>query len=283
MPGPANQRLLLACLPTLLGALLLQVLSQVQRFSAAVGGRTRVLLVPSPRDAHLLPVFPQPAVTGEGGGDGDDGDAVMPLPNPATLRCNEVVLGCTSVDWLMACNREEVVGRGAAAATAQQQQQHEDRLPALASHLATQRCYFPLFPPPLDLPLDTSKAVAALVMPACTPDLLLLPSELAPFAKTLTLPPPPCPAASDEASEQQQQPSSIAAAAAAAAAAEPPGVVVCVNPGRLTKGSSGGTFAHIHILPLPEAVGVAAGAPAATNAPVPHRVDQRCRVEIRRI
>lgn len=47
--------------------------------------------------------------------------------------------------------------------------------------------------------------------------------------------------------------------------------------------STGGTFAHLHILPLKEALDVAAGAPPATNAPVPHRLDQRCRVEVKRI
>lgn len=47
--------------------------------------------------------------------------------------------------------------------------------------------------------------------------------------------------------------------------------------------TTGGTFAHLHILPLKEAVDVAAGAPPATNAPVLHRLDQRCRVEIKRI
>ena len=59
--------------------------------------------------------------------------------------------------------------------------------------------------------------------------------------------------------------------------------VVAVNPGRLAKGSAGGTYAHLRIGPSPEGQALAAGQPAATNAPVPHRVDQRCRVECRRV
>ena len=144
------------------------------------------------------------------------------------------------------------------------------------------RSYFPLFPPPPGSMLDTSKA-AGLDMPA-TPDLLLLPSDMAPFAKL------------------------------AAAGAE--GRVVCINPGRLTKGATGeerwpggraprgasiggrrslwaaaqqrrcpgahagGTYAHVYVAPHEEAAGLA---PASTNAPIGHQADTRCRVEIRRI
>lgn len=39
----------------------------------------------------------------------------------------------------------------------------------------------------------------------------------------------------------------------------------------------------VHVAPLEEALAVAAGKPAATNGAVLHRVDQRCRVEIKRI
>jgi hypothetical protein len=39
----------------------------------------------------------------------------------------------------------------------------------------------------------------------------------------------------------------------------------------------------VYILPLPEALDVAGGAFPATNAPVLHQVDKRCRVEIKRI
>ncbi len=186
-----------------------QVLGQLRRYSAAVGGRTRVLLVPSTRDAHHHPVLPQPPLDGaEAAALG--GAGTLALANPATLRCGEVVLGCTSADWLMACNREDCSRCPPG--------QAEERLPALAAHLAAQRCYFPLFPPPADVPLDCSRAGAALAMPA-SPDLLVLPSDLAPFAKL-------CPV--------HELGGSGGEAAAAAG-----GSTVCINPGRLTKGASG--------------------------------------------
>lgn len=182
------------------------------RFRSQVGGRTRVLLMPSTRDVHHHPVLPQPPLEAAGG--------AMALANPATLRCNEVVLGATSADWLMGCNREEV----SRAAPGQQ----EERLPALAAHLPAQRCYYPLFPPPAGVPLDCSRSTAALQMP-CTPDLLLTPSDLAPFAKL-------CPV--HMLPKEAATPGGEAAGEPAAAPA-PGGNAVCVNPGRLAKGASG--------------------------------------------
>ena len=193
------------------------MLGQIERFSAAVGGATRVLLVPSTRDVHAHPVLPQPPL--EVGARA----AATPLANPTTLRCNEVVLGAGAADWLLAAGREEVCGG-----------RSEERLPALAAHLAAQRSYYPLFPPPTDVPLDCSLGAAGLAMP-CTPDLLVTPSDLAPFAKLCPVHTPPPPAADGDAADDG------GAAAAAAAATQPAsgGSMVCVNPGRLAKGSSG--------------------------------------------
>lgn len=120
------------------------------------------------------------------------------------------------------------------------------------------RSFYPLFPAAPGACLDTTND-AALAMEAL-PDLLLLPSDLAPFAKAVPASGP--------------YPESSAAAAAAAAAAGANGAaaapeaacrsVLAVNPGRLAKGSSGGTYA---VLTLPPG---AAGAPGglAANARV---------------
>lgn len=203
-----------------------QVLGQVARFSAAVGGATRVLLVPSTRDVLSAPVLPQAPLAAPGAA---QPGASLPLANPSTLRLNEVVLGCTSADWLMACSREEA----AKAAPG------EERLPALAAQLAAQRCYFPLFPPPLDSPVDCARGAAALAMPA-SPDLLVLPSDLAPFAKTCPVhTPADAAAAADAAQADAAAGEAGGAPAPAAAPQQPPANAVCVNPGRLTKGASG--------------------------------------------
>lgn len=85
------------------------------------------------------------------------------------------------------------------------------------------------------------------------PDLLLLPSDLAPFAKAVPAGGP-------------YQECSIASAAAGAGAANGGGApsaaaaVLAVNPGRLVKGSGGGTYA---VVTAPQGASAAAGGLAA--------------------
>lgn len=201
------------------------MLSQVARFSDAVGGRTRVLLVPSTRDVLSAPVLPQAPLASPGTA---QPAASLALANPSTLRVNELVLGCTSADWLMACNREEA----AKAAPG------EERLPALAAQLAGQRCYFPLFPPPLDCPVDCARGATALAM-SVSPDLLVLPSDLAPFAKPCPVHTPADAAVAAAAQAEAAAGEAGSAPAPAAAQQQPATRAVCVNPGRLAKGASG--------------------------------------------
>jgi hypothetical protein len=199
----------------------LQVLSQIKQFKERAPG-TRVVLVPSTRDLHHHPVLPQPPLPTRG-------LSASACANPCTLRLNEVVVGIGAQDWLMAANREEVARTSAP----------QERLPALAAHLPAQASFFPMFPPPLGTPLDCSRAATALRM-SCVPDMLLLPSDLAPFAKL-------CPlhqldeaaaaAARAVLAARPSDPAELAAAVAALQSAQ--ASVVCVNPGRLTKGATG--------------------------------------------
>ena len=156
------------------------------------------------------------------------------------------------------------------------------------------RSYFPLYPPPAGALLDAAAAGRALPLP-CSPDLLLLPSDLAPFARAVPLPDPPATpagapaaAAAGASSGAGVGPSPRVGSAEEAAAergerARAGGSVVCVNPGRLAKGSTGGTFALLRIGAAPEGLAAAGGEPPATNAPLAHRVAERCMVEIRRV
>ena len=86
------------------------------------------------------------------------------------------------------------------------------------------RSYYPLYPPPLGACLDTSLG-QALNMP-CTPDIVLFPSDLAPFAKVVS-----CGGVPDQA-------------AASSAASHK---TVCINPGRLVKDKSGATYAWVQV------------------------------------
>ena len=102
------------------------------------------------------------------------------------------------------------------------------------------RSYFPLYPPAPGSMLDASLGLE-LDLP-CTPDVLILPSDLAPFAKLV--------AADKPARSGNADTSGTANPSAAAAERLVMGNVVCVNPGRLAKDKSGGTFARLQVMNL---------------------------------
>lgn len=120
--------------------------------------------------------------------------------------------------------------------------------------------FYPLFPAAPGACLDTT-ADSALAIEQL-PDLLILPSDLAPFAKAVLSsgPYPECSAAA-------------AAGAAAAGSQSSEGQlgreVLAINPGRLVKGNGGGTYAVLT---------VAHGAAAAEGG-----LARNCRVEIVRV
>ncbi|EWM28950.1 hypothetical protein Naga_100389g2 [Nannochloropsis gaditana] len=89
-----------------------------------------------------------------------------------------------------------------------------NRLARLAAHLLQQQSFFPLFPPPADGQAQLDLRHADHLRMPITPDVLLLPSKLTPFVKDV-------------------------------------GGALCINPGTLTKGGGGGTYAMLHIHPLP--------------------------------
>lgn len=130
--------------------------------------------------------------------------------------------------------------------------------------------FYPMFPPAVGALLDSSLA-GKLHLPI-SPHILLLPSDLNPFAKLLPLPSAP-PREADSALHSKH--TTVAANA---------GQVVCVNPGRLTKGNGGGTFSCFQIGLKPEDGKAAAPDSApATNRKLPHHVHASCKVTIIRV
>jgi len=199
------------------------VCTRLARFAAAQPA-TRLVLQPSPRDAHADQAFPQrplelPAACGA---------AFSSAPNPARLTLDgRLQLAACSADVLKALSGAEASRAGPT---------EGDRIARLASHLLGQRSLYPLFPAPPGLNLDCGRAAAALALPA-PPHLLILPSDLAPFAKVLA------PALAVSSAPKAE------AAEGDTPMEEPPGAedaqdTVCVNPGRLARG----TCALIRIL-----------------------------------
>mmetsp|Transcript_13633 Transcript_13633/g.29618 ORF Transcript_13633/g.29618 Transcript_13633/m.29618 type:complete len:725 (+) Transcript_13633:171-2345(+) len=119
------------------------------------------------------------------------------------------------------------------------------RLSRIAQHLLQQRSYYPLFPPPAAQTMATNVDLAHMnewSMP-CQPDLLIIPSKLTTFAKKVL----------DHS--------------------------VVVNPGMLTRGSTGGTYAIMDVHPMKRDMLESAGADIKMENSLPDRV----RVDIKRI
>ena len=73
------------------------MLEPLRAFAEGPGAATHVLLMPSARDAHADPVFPQPPLPGPAR---PLPGRVRMLPNPATFRLNELVVGASAPDYL---------------------------------------------------------------------------------------------------------------------------------------------------------------------------------------
>ncbi|KAK3093718.1 hypothetical protein FSP39_019217 [Pinctada imbricata] len=84
-----------------------------------------------------------------------------------------------------------------------------DRLGRLAYHMVTQQSFYPLYPPSEDVGIDFEAFEVQALMPV-TPHVLVTPSDLKQFVKDLN-------------------------------------GCCCINPGRITRGQSGGTFARMVI------------------------------------
>ncbi|XP_068665960.1 uncharacterized protein [Aristolochia californica] len=187
-----------------------QVVKRLQDYVEYMGSAARVVLVPSVRDCNHDFVFPQPLF-----------DIHLPedlkyqitcMPNPGVFKVNEVTVGGCSMDILKQLSSEEIWRMPPG-------NSHGDRMGRLASHLLRQRSFYPLYPPTRGVPLDLSLAPEALQIKDI-PDFLILPSDLAPFIKVLSL------GMTEDAAGQVR--------------------CMCLNPGRLAKGIGGGTFIELN-------------------------------------
>ncbi|XWS34618.1 hypothetical protein CRYUN_Cryun21dG0053400 [Craigia yunnanensis] len=187
----------------------LEVLRMVQDYLEYMGPDARVVIIPSVRDANHDFVFPQPAFDLDSL---DISHQITSLKNPGIFEADEVKIGCCTVDILKHLSREEM-SRHSMDGTP------SDRLSRLASHIISQRSFYPLYPPAEGVPLDLSLAPEALHI-SSVPDLLILPSDIKYFVKVLSL------GGTSEGEEQIKK-------------------CICINPGRLAKGEGGGTFVEL--------------------------------------
>jgi DNA polymerase alpha subunit B len=116
------------------------------------------------------------------------------------------------------------------------------RLGRISQHMLQQRSYYPLFPAGATTNLDL-KRMDQWKMP-CQPDVLIVPSKLTCFARTVLE------------------------------------STLVVNPGHLTRDTTGGTFALMEVHPIKRETLESAG---GEDVELQHGVHERTRVEIKRI
>uniref|UniRef100_A0A8C5AQ50 DNA polymerase alpha subunit B n=1 Tax=Gadus morhua TaxID=8049 RepID=A0A8C5AQ50_GADMO len=125
----------------------------------------RLVFVPSQRDVHHHPIYPQPPFSLP---DLCKDQRVTMAPDPCTLLVEGVALGLTSTDILFHMGAEEINGGFYFEAVL------TDRLWLYS--------YYPLYPPVEDMNMDYEKFQSYGQMPL-TPDVLVVPSELRYFIK----------------------------------------------------------------------------------------------------
>lgn len=230
-----------------------KVTALLEEFFAQEDNKTQVVLVPSLDDATTDWVYPQAPFTdrrplsdttitipgsegidvgtlGLGGLNTRGRRRVHTVSNPCTFKINEVVFGVTATDVLFHMSAEETNGN----------LQPGTRLARIAQHMLQQRSYYPLFPAPPMANLDLNHA-DKWEMP-CRPDVLIVPSRLAPFCRPVL----------DNST-------------------------IAVNPGLLTRDTTGGTYAIMDIHPLPRESIETSGVEHS------HRLVDRSHLEIKKI
>ena len=205
-----------------------------EMYETVPDAKTQFVLVPSLEDAFLDAVYPQPPIEddngrGEGAGRRDPRFTDLglsevetagrrrfrPGPNSPARRVHLVSNPCTlSINGVVVGVTSTDILLHLASEGCEASLPSGLRLARLAGHLVRQGSYYPLFPPVRGTPLDMTKAREWEI--SVRPDLLVVPSKLVSFARP---------------------------------AEDGHGETLVVNPGELTKGTSGGTYASIVIRP----------------------------------
>jgi len=141
----------------------------------ASGLETQVVVVASARDAHGIPIYPQPPLPSL-----DPATAALfkevanlrCVSDPCTFTVGGVVVGVTSTDILFHLGKEEISFPPRSG----------DRMARLAGHLLSQGSYYPLYPPSEEVSLEHEQLEqhGSIHRP---PHLLLLPSDLSHFVR----------------------------------------------------------------------------------------------------
>ncbi|ESN99074.1 hypothetical protein HELRODRAFT_185050 [Helobdella robusta] len=188
-----------------LGSLQQNCFNKLKEMAASL--HCHVVIIPSQRDFLHEFVYPQPPFKLS------SSSFVSYMSDPCTLDVDGLVIGVTSTDVLMHMSKDVI----------SKSQKNVDRFTKLVQTFLGQHNFYPVNPPSneVNVDLELFDVYAKLTV---TPHLLILPSELKCFVKTVNC-------------------------------------CTCVNPGKLSKKEAGGTYAHIKIRANAPAVNVGENSP----------------------
>ncbi|XP_006860999.1 PREDICTED: DNA polymerase alpha subunit B [Chrysochloris asiatica] len=132
---------------------------------------SHLIFVPSLRDVHHEPVYPQPPFSYTDLAK-EDKKRVQFVSEPCSLSISGAVFGLTSTDLLFHMGAEEISSNSGTS----------DRFSRILKHILTQRSYYPLYPPQEDMAVDYENFYTYSQLPV-TPDVFIIPSELRYFVK----------------------------------------------------------------------------------------------------
>lgn len=154
---------------------------------------TKVVLIPSTRDAHHHSIYPTPPFRLK-----QSSKRLFLASDPCILKIDGVLFGVTATDVLFHLGKEEI-----------SYPQLSDRLGRLCGHILTQKNFYPLYPPNEEINIDYLHFENSAGIPVM-PHIMVLPSDLRHFIKDIN-------------------------------------GCCCINPERLTKRVTGGTFSRIKV------------------------------------
>jgi DNA polymerase alpha subunit B len=228
-----------------------KLLGPLSDFAAANPGVAVVLQPAGGREAHHVPVLPTPPLKLDGLVQANLVCAAN--PDMVELRAADgaaaLQLGVCATDVIKALSSTEVCTLSAPTVAPLADDGFEpDRLARLCGHVLGQGCFFPVFPAPPGACLDATHAATGLAMTRA-PHVLLLPSDVAPFARAVAtrVRGTQAPGGGEAMHVDGDDATATSTWFASQARQAAQHATVCVNPGRLARGNLGGTFAVLTV------------------------------------
>ncbi|KAI6656786.1 DNA polymerase alpha subunit B-like isoform X1 [Oopsacas minuta] len=165
---------------------------------------TKVVIIPSLKDIYHPPIFPQPPYPNlnlkenilKGANPAKIGTHSHLYPNPAQFDFNTIRFAVSSTDVIAHMVKKEVAV------------EMTDRFARILGHLFSQRKFYPLYPPSVEVNLEITKGIHLAINQR--PHILVIPSQMKEFLRL-------------------------------------EGPTLCVNPGRLVRGETGGSFCRLRL------------------------------------